>query len=142
MDIDVTFFLQLGVITAVILVLRPLLAMPLLQVMEDRHQQITGARSDVRRMERLTALDKEAYQSRLAKARKDMHKSREALRQSGRDQARAIEDEARKEALQTVLLHRAQVAEARKAALAEIRLKTPARAQWLAGKLLGREVRS
>lgn len=142
MDIDVTFFMQLGLITLVILVLRPLLAAPLMQVMDDRHQQTHGARSDARRMERLTALDKEAYQSRLAKARHDIHKRREAQRQSGRDKARALEDAARKEATQTVLVHRAKVAEAQKAALATLRSKTPLRAQMLAGRLLGREVRS
>lgn len=141
MDIDVTFFMQLGLITLVILVLRPLLATPLMRVMDDRHQETHGARADARRMERLTALDKEAYQSRLAKARHDMHKRREHQRQTGRDKARAIEDQARKEATQTVMVHRAKVAEAQKVALIELRSKTSLRAQMLAGRLLGREVR-
>jgi F0F1-type ATP synthase membrane subunit b/b' len=142
MDIDVTFFLQLGLITLLIVILRPLLAMPLMQVMDDRHQQTHGARAEVRRMERLTALDKEAYQSRLAKARHDVHKRREQQRQLGRDKAKAIEAAARKEAMQTVLVHRAKLGDAKVAAMATLRDKTPLRAKLLAGRLLGREVHS
>jgi F0F1-type ATP synthase membrane subunit b/b' len=142
MDIDVTFFMQLGLITALILVLRPLLATPLMRVMDERHQQTHGARAEVRRMERLTALDKEAYQTRLTKARHEIHKRREQQRQTGRDRAKAIETVARKEALQTVLVQRAKVAEAQKVALLAIGEKSPQRARLLAGKLLGREVRS
>lgn len=142
MDIDVTFFMQLGLVTLLILMLRPILAMPLLQVMDDRHQQTHGARAEVRRMERLTVLDKEAYQSRFAKARHEVHKRREQQRQLGRDKAKAIEAAARKEALQTVLVHRAKLNQAKTETLAALRDKTPLRAKLLAGRLLGREVRS
>ena len=140
MDIDVTFFLQLGLITFLIVVLRPLLVLPLLQVMEDRHQQTQGARAEVKRMERLTALDRQAYHSRLAKARHEVHKRREQQRASGRERAKRIEDAARAEAQGSIMAHRKQLSEAQKQALTTLRPNTTRYAQTLVTRLLGREV--
>lgn len=140
MDIDVTLIFQFGLIALLVLILRPLLVLPLLHVMDERHSQTHGLRHEVRRMEKLAAADREAYESKLRQARHEMHQRRETQRQAGRDRARAIEAAARTEAQQTQLVHRAALAEGEKVAYKTLHAQTPAHAATLVGRLLGREV--
>lgn len=140
MDIDVTLFMQLGIICLLMLLLRPLLVAPLLQVLEGRHQQTFGARAEVRRMDRLSAADKEAYEAKMARARHEVHRRRESQRQAGRDQARQIDQAARQEAQQTLASHRQSLQRAEAEAYGRLAGESPARAQALAARLLGREV--
>lgn len=140
MDIDVTLLLQFGLISLLVLILRPLLMVPLLHVIDERHSQTHGLRHDVRRMERLAAADRDAYEAKMLRARHEVHQRREGLRQTGRDRARAIEAAARTEAQQSMLVHRAVLAEGERAAYQTLSQQTPGRATALVARLLGREV--
>ena len=95
MDIDVTFLVQFGILLGLMAVMQPLLHRPLLDVMAAREQQTIGTMAEVRRMEKLTAVDRAAYEERLRSTRLRAHAERERLRQAGRDEARAIEAQAR-----------------------------------------------
>lgn len=137
MDIDVTLLFQLGILLGLMLVLRPLLHTPLLEVLEARQRQTEGMASEVRHLESLTAADKKAYDGRMAEARHHVHVLRERLRLSGREQARKIEGQARAEVSQNMQLHRQRTDVAQREAYAKLAGEQEAWAEHLAGELLG-----
>ena len=138
MDIDVTLLFQLGILLGLMFVLQPLLHAPLLQVLEARKRQTEGTASEVRHLTSLTSADQKAYDARMAEARHHAHVLRERLRQSGREQARKIEAEARAETLQNMQLHRQRIETAEREAATRLGSEQEAWAQRLASELLGR----
>ncbi|HET6346641.1 MAG TPA: ATP synthase F0 subunit B [Myxococcota bacterium] len=140
MDLDVTLLFQIVLLAALMLVLERLLFRPLLRVIESRHQQIHGARHEVATLERLSAADREAYETRLREARRSAHVEREKLRQSGRDEARRLLGEVRADIAKAMQASRESIGAAERAAQQNLARDVDGLARQLVEKLLGRKV--
>lgn len=140
MDIDVTLFFQLAIFLMVLLTLNGLLFKPFLRVIEARHQKIHGMKDDVDRLERLSAADRIAYESRMRDARRDAQRNRESLRNAGREEERRLLTQTRLEISQSLNAKREQVASVESSAKKGLAVHTDALAQQLVQKVLGREV--
>lgn len=137
MDLDITLFFQLALITALVVVMKPLLFRPLLEVLETRAQQTLGARREVKHMERLSHVDRDAYTSRILTARRDAAKTREVLRQEGRDTARHRLDTARTELSRLMQAGRETVAAAERQTAADLGQHVKSLGAQVAKKILG-----
>lgn len=142
MDLDFTAFIQVGIFLTLVVLLNAMLFKPFLRVLEQRFQQLQGARDEVATLERDASEDLEAYFERLKKARRKAQKEREQLVSSGREKERRMLAETRAEIAQSLNQARTDVASAEEQARKNLDAETDALACRLVEKVLGRKVAS
>lgn len=117
-DVDITFFIYLGIFLVVWMVLKPLLFDPYLKVREARDSGIGGSRDEAVALRREAEEKNARYEDALKDARNDAARRRDALKAEGSAEESKLVGEAREAADKKLSAHREkmgkQVAEARK----------------------------
>ena len=140
MDLDVTYFIQLGIFLTCLVTLNGLIIQPFLKVIMEREAQTEGAQEQVAGLTAQGDTDMDAYQLRMREARGVASKAREALREEGRAQERQLLADLRAEVADTLNKTRAEVATAEEQARSQLGADTDAMARELVQKILGREL--
>ena len=140
MDLDITFVLQFGIVSVLLVVLNGLLLKPFLRVIEERDQKIAGAKEESERLSKLGDQDMETYQKRMREARGRAQAETNALRDAGREEERRILGEVRAEIADSLNKARSEVAEAEAGARQKLSQDVKPLAGDIVKKVLGREV--
>ncbi len=139
-DLDGTFFLQLGIFVVAFFVLRALIFKPVVAVLEAREEAIEGAARDALQFEREAEEKETAFSDEMRQVRAKGTALREELRAKAKEtEAQLLADvraTTQAEFDEADALLRAEADKAR----AEIATGTPALAAQIAAKLLDREV--
>ncbi len=139
-DLDASFFVQLGIFFAAFFILRSLVFKPVLALFDAREAATTGAKLDAQRMEDDAAQKRAHFEGELRKVRATASEDREQLRGEAQKLARELTEKARFEANAAQKSAKARLdqeaAGVRERAMREV----PELARQIAGKLLGRSV--
>lgn len=140
-DLDGTFFVQIGIFFVAFLVLRGLVFSPVMALFDARDAAIGGARQAARDMEHEAEQSRAKLENDLKAVRQAANAERENVRTEAQRLAREQTERARADAEQ--LLTDARVKLDHEGAQVRTQMKSlvPALASQIASKLLGREVR-
>ena len=141
-DVDGTFFLQLGLFLVMALVLNALLFKPYLRMRAERERSIDGARDEAHKMEAKARAIVTDYDAKLTRARQRGAEERARLRQEAAARERQLLGAARDEAGKAIGGARATIATDAEAARAQLDKQARDLAKQMAKKILGREVTS
>ena len=141
-DFDATFLVQLFLFVGLTLVLKPLLFDPMLRLFEQRERLIEGVKAQARHIDEKSVSALSEYQAAMAAARVEGSAQREKARADGlRREAEILS--ALRESIARVSEEGKRTAHAEaQRARAALKAETTAIAQDLAGRILGRQVRS
>ena len=139
-DLDGSFFVQLGIFAVAFFVLRSLGFKPVMGLFDAREAAMDGSRKQAEAMQ-LDAVEKrEKFEGELRSVRQKANEDRDRQRNQAQGLARELTDKARRENTATLSSAKAQLdieaKDARQKALAD----APALAKQIAEKLLGRSV--
>ncbi len=138
MDLDLTYFIQLGIFLFLVLSLNALFLKPFVKLMHQRHDRTSGAHEDVERLNKKGADQQNAYQAKMRDARHDAQQQRERLKDAGRDIEHKLLEEVRAEIVNTLAGARETVAGAEASARENLVSATDALAEAVATKVLGK----
>lgn len=140
-DISPTLMLiQFGVISTLVVVLKPLLFDPLLAVLEEREKRVDGARAEARKMDDEAADLLLKYEGEIQKVHRIASEERDKVRAAAQKVEAAEMAEARAESQAIVERGRAHLATERERLLGELAASETDLARQIAGRVLGREV--
>lgn len=138
-DLDGTFFLQLGIFLAIFAMLNVLVFRPMLALMDARETATDGAKASARELETEAAEKLHAFETQMTAAKAELAIERERLRKDGQtlerdliSTARSDADAMLKEAADTIALESGKVR-------TEMKATVPVLAGQIAEKLLGRK---
>lgn len=139
-DLDGTFFVQLGIFFVAFLVLRSLVFKPMVALFEAREEAIGGAKAEAQRLSAEAATAGQSFDEELRKVRLQAAGERDKLRADAQKREReileAVKAETDKSAAEAQTKLDASATELRTALVASV----PGLAKEIASKLLQREV--
>lgn len=139
-DLDITFFVQMGVFFVAFLILRSLIFKPAVDLFEERELRIDGARREAKELEKEAGDKGETFDAEMTKLRLSAGEERDALRAEGkRLEAKVLESvrtDTQKQLDEAETKLQAEAAKVRK----EMESTVPMLAKQIATKLLSREV--
>ena len=139
-DLDCSFFVQLGIFFTAFFILKGLVFKPVMELFDARERATTGAKQDAQRMEDDAAQKRAHFEGELRKVRASAGEDREKLRGEAQKLARELTEKARFEANAAQKSAKARLdqegAGVRERAMRDV----PQLAREIAGKLLGRSV--
>lgn len=138
MDLDLTYFIQLGIFLFLVVSLNGLYFKPFLRILHERHERTTGAREDVERLKDKGVQQQDAYQSKMRNARQEAQQARDRLKAAGQEIEAKVLSETRDEIVDILSKARQTVAKEEDAARRDLGSTTEELAQAVAGKILGR----
>jgi F-type H+-transporting ATPase subunit b len=141
-DFDATFLVQLVLFVALTLVLKPLLFDPILKLFEEREKLIDGAKMQARHIDEKSAGALARYEAEMAKARQAGNVEREKIRAEGQRREQEILAAVREQTARVVEDGKKAAHAEAEQARAALKAQASTLAQELAGRVLGREVRS
>lgn len=139
-DADLTVFIQLGILVALMLVLKPVLFDPMLRLFEEREKRIEGAKEEARALDQASAEAELRYEEAMKGARAEAAVERDRLRAEGAKAEAELMGRARAEAASTLEQGYAKARTEAEAAKAGLAAQTNSLAGALASRVLGREV--
>lgn len=140
-DISPTLMLiQFGVISTLVVVLKPLLFDPLLAVLEEREKRVDGARAEARQMDDEAAELLLKYEGEIQKVHRVAGEERDKIRAAAQKVEATEMSEARAEAQAIVERGRAELTAQRERLTAELVAAEPELSRQIAGRVLGRDV--
>ncbi|MCC6647694.1 MAG: ATP synthase F0 subunit B [Polyangiaceae bacterium] len=140
-DISPTLMLiQFGILSMLVVVLKPLLFDPLLAVLEEREKRVDGARAEARKMDDEAAELLLKYDGEIQKVHRVAVEERDKVRAAAQKLEAAEMSEARAEAQAIVERGRAHLASERERMLGELAAGEADLSQKIAGRVLGREL--
>ena len=140
-DFDATVAVQVVLLVALTLALKPLLFDPILKLFEERENRIDGVRAAARQIDEKSGTALATYEAEMAKARASANAERDAQRALGLKSEQEILAKAREETARVIDEGKRAVQAA--AASARVTLKADAATliQEVAASAIGREVR-
>ncbi len=141
-DFDLSFVAQIALFGLFIVVLKPVLFDPLLKVFEEREKRTDGTRGEARKMDEKAAALIQRFDAEIEKVRHAANAERDRLRSETLKLEAKILAEAKAESTAIIERGRANITAEVSKLRAELQASRPALAQEIAGKILGREVRS
>ena len=139
-DVDGTLFVQFFFFIIMLIVLSRVLFKPYLQMREQRHKGIEGAREEASSMQERAQKTNADYDARLTKARLRGAEERARLRGEGAIYERQVLGAARDESQKTLEAARGRIAGDADSAREKLTIESTALARQIAKKILGREV--
>jgi F-type H+-transporting ATPase subunit b len=140
LDFDLTILIHMAAFTVLVVVLKPLLFDPLLNLFEERERRTEGAKLLARKMDERAGEILRRYDVELATVRAAAAEEREKLRAEGQRLEAQILAEARAEAAKVLEQGKVRIESERRATRAELAGKTQEIARDIAARVLGREV--
>lgn len=138
-DLDGTFFLQLGIFLAIFAMLNVLVFRPMLALMDARDTATDGAKASARELETEAAEKLHAFETEMTAAKAELAVERERLRKDGQALERELLTTARAEADATLADAAAVIARESARVRDEMKATVPALAGQIAEKLFGRK---
>ena len=140
-DINPTLVLvQFGIITVLLLVLKPLLFDPLLALFEAREKRIEGARAEARKMDDQAADILRKYEGEIHKVHRVAGEERDRLRGEAQKLEAHEMSEAKEEAATIVETGRKRLANESLELEAKLKVSETDLARDIASRVLGREI--
>lgn len=137
-DVDGTFFIQLGIFITLILILHPLLFKPWLEALARRSEAIEGAASKAKKLQRDAADLVKDYETGVAEARDKAFGERATLRKAVETEQAGRVAEEREAALTKLTDDRAAIKKQAADARASLQGKVDELASEIATRVLGR----
>ena len=139
-DLDGSFFVQLGIFIAAFFILRSLVFRPVLGLFDAREHAVQGSKQKAEQLEREAEQTRERFEAELRRVRQAANEERDRQRAQAQQLARELTERARRENTATLSSAKAQLelqaVDARKKASAE----GPVLARQIAERLLGRSM--
>jgi F-type H+-transporting ATPase subunit b len=140
-DLDGTFWIQLGLFAVAFLVSRPLIFRPMVALFEARENAIEGAKIEALRLQDEAAAEGEEFEAEMRRLRLQAGEERDRLRAEGKRLERAVLDRVRQETDRQLDEADARLAHEAARLRADIDGSVPGLARQIASKMLNREVR-
>jgi F-type H+-transporting ATPase subunit b len=141
-DVDATLFIQLVLFVLLLLVLKPLLFDPMLQLFAAREAKIEGTKEKASKLDKKSAKALAEYESVLAGARAEGSAERDRLRAEGAKKEAELLGQVRLATTQSLDAGRGTISKEAEAARAQLHRDAIALGRELASRVLGREVSS
>jgi F-type H+-transporting ATPase subunit b len=141
-DFDATLVVQVVLLVALTLALKPLLFDPMLKLFEEREKRTEGVRLAARQIDEKSATALAIYDSEMAKARAAANAERDALRALGLKREQEILSKAREETTKVIEEGKQAARVAAERARATLKADAASLVQDVAGSALGRQVQS
>jgi F-type H+-transporting ATPase subunit b len=139
-DINGWLLVQIANFLVLLIVLHFLLFKPLLSIMQERQQTVSGAFTDAKTAQEKVQMHLEQYKASLAESKQKAAAAYNALYQQGLDAQRDMLSAERAKAGELLDTARAEIASASAAARTDIRKEAEKLSQDISSKLLGRAV--
>ena len=139
-DFDLTILVQFVIFLVLMAVLTKFVFRPFLEIQKERDANIDGARQKATVLDTEAGDKFEAYDEKMAKARKESAAVRAEMRKEGEAKAGKILAEARTESEAEIESARAKIEKTAEAARDDLKARADELAGNIAAKLLGREV--
>lgn len=140
-DFDATVAVQVVLLVALTLALKPLLFDPILKLFEERENRIDGVRAAARQIDEKSATALATYDAEMAKARASANAERDAQRALGLKSEQEILAKAREETARVIDEGKQAVQAAAAAARVTLKADAVTLIQEVAASAIGREVR-
>lgn len=137
-DLDGTFFVQLGVLFAAFFILKGLVFGPVMRLFDAREEAMVGARAQAEKMDRDAVQKRDHFEGELRKVRATASADRDKLRNEAQKLARELTEKARKENAATLASARARLDREADQARDQAKAEIPTLAKQIADKLLDR----
>jgi F-type H+-transporting ATPase subunit b len=139
-DLDKTFFIQLGVFLVMLVILRSLLFKPIIRLIDARHEATAGAVKTAEKLTEEAALLSAEVEKKLAGARTEAIKVRNETLERAKKQEREIGSAAREKAGRIIADMRARASSDMKNARQQLEEETRSMAILLSEKILDRRL--
>lgn len=139
-DLDGTFFVQIGIFFVAFFVLRSLVFKPVMELFDAREAAIDGARQAAKDMELEAETSRAKLEGELKSVRQAANEEREGVRTEAQKLAREQTERARAEAESALTSARAKLDQEAAQVRAQMNALVPNLATQIASKLLGRQV--
>lgn len=139
-DLDGSFFVQLGIFFTAFFILKGLVFGPVMKVMDERDAAIFGARREAEEMDKEVAQKKADFEGQLRQIKDEATKERDTQRAEAQKLARALTSQARAENAASLVSARTRLGHEADKARDEAKAQVPELAREIASKLLSRSV--
>ncbi|QQR91601.1 MAG: ATP synthase F0 subunit B [Myxococcales bacterium] len=139
-DLDGTFFIQLVIFFATLLILNQLVFRPLVRLFDARESGIDGAKAEAKALTKDASDKAEAYDTQLRKVKSAAGKERDRLRSEGQSLERTILEKVRQETQRNFEHAELQLSKEANQARKELEQSISYMAKQIAQKVLRREV--
>jgi F-type H+-transporting ATPase subunit b len=139
-DLDGTFWIQLGLFAVAFLALRPLIFRPMVALFEARENAIEGAKLEALRLQDEAEAETQEFDEEMRRLRLQAGEERDRLRAEGKRLEKSVLDRVRQETERQLAEAEDQLASEANKLRAEINSTVPVLARQIATKFLNREV--
>jgi F-type H+-transporting ATPase subunit b len=139
-DLDGSFFVQLGIFFTAFFILRGLVFKPVMGLFDAREQAMQGSRVQAEELERRAEHTREQFESELRNVRHRANEDRDRQRLAAQQLARELTDKARRENTATLSSAKVQLDVEAKDARNKAQAEVPMLARQITERLLGRSV--
>jgi F-type H+-transporting ATPase subunit b len=137
---DKRIFIQIALFALLIAPMNKFLFQPVMRVLEERREQIEGARARAETMQAEADSVLKSYEASLTGAREKVENERKVRVESARDERTRLTATARAGAEERIMSARSEVATALEQARAQMKRETDELAREAASRVLGREL--
>ena len=137
-ELDITFFIQIGLFLLLVYILNVLIYKPVLKVMEERGKKISGMEADAVLADKEVEDKLASYRLELDKARQSGSADRATLKKEGLDKEVELLGAAHAEAQKTLSAAKDKIAKEVDSALAILKGMTEEMGKDIADKVVGR----
>ncbi len=141
-DFDATLVVQVALLVALTLALKPLLFDPMLKLFEEREKRIEGVKLAARRIDERSATALATYETEMARARTEGNAERDEQRALALKREHEIISKVRDETANVIEEGKQAVRAAADKARVTLKADMGTMAQDVAGRALGRQVQS
>jgi F-type H+-transporting ATPase subunit b len=139
-DLDGSFFVQLGVLFIAFLILRSLVFQPVMRLFDAREQAMEGSRREAGELEQKAEQTRDHFEAELRRVRHKANENRDHLRADAQRLARELTEGARRENNATLSSAKAQLEVEATDARKRAEIEVPVLARQITERLLGRSV--
>lgn len=139
-DLDGTFFIQMGLFFVAFLILKSLVFGPVIRLIEKRDEMIDGAKKEAKELQADASSAEDKLASEMRTARLKAGEEREKLRAEGKRLEAQVLEKVREETTKQLSEAEASLDKEAAKVRAELQAQTPVLAKQIASKLLEREV--
>ena len=137
-ELDITFFIQIGLFLLLVYILNVLIYKPVLRVMEERGKKISGMEADAVLADKEVEDKLASYRLELDKAKQSGNTDRITLKKEGLDKEVELLGAAHAEAQKTLSAAKDKIAKEVELALATLKGMTEEMGKDIADKVVGR----
>ena len=139
-DLDGTFWIQLGLFAVAFLLFRPLIFRPMVALFEARENAIDGAKIEALRLQDEASAESEEFEQEMRRLRLQAGEERDRLRAEGKRLERTVLDRVREETDRQLADADAKIKSEGSRLRQELEHSVPVLARQIASKMLNREV--